>query len=390
MTENTTQIPLERTEKKREIVNVLLAAIVSFACCLSIPLSSAGSLGNIVGIVTVVLCSIFAVRISSRKILTVILLVWMFSGFGLSGALPIISILLACTVGCGAFAWLISKTESPYLALIPAVAYAVSTVVTKNWFGSLLTLMFILPAIILAQTYEKMTTRVSALLRVSVGYILFIALGIVLSMLYFTGEFRTEIIGEILEYIKTNMVKVLSSIEMTMVNGETHMLMSETDAYNAISLLISLIPALTVTLCHLLAYFAQKIQFSIFCYTEGEREFNDLRKIFIMSPMSAVVFILSFLIYTVAITSDSSAVLSTVTSNLYIIFMPGLAFMGIKSFTSGRSAISQRGCASAIISSLFFVLLLFNTGIAIVMAACFGAYTAIADPIRKYLSKKKK
>ena len=329
------------------------------------------------------------IRFSSRKILSVFLLIGLFSSFGLSGGLPIIAIILSCTVGCGAFAWLISKTESAFLALIPSIAYAAATIITKSWFGSLLTLVFILPAILLAQSYEKLSTRVSSLLRASIGYLVFVALAIVFSMLYFTSEFRVEIIGEVLDTVRDSFVKVLSSMEVTLVNGETQSLMSETDAYNLVSLVISLLPGLIVIFCDLLAYFAQKVQFSIFYDTEGERNFNELRKVFVMSPASAIVFIVSFLVYTVTATSGDAETVATVSSNLYLIFMPGLAFMGIKSFISGRNGTAGRGCSSAIIGALFVFLLFFSTGTAIVMAACYGAFCAIETPVRKYFANRK-
>ena len=366
-------------------LNIVLAIAVSFICYLAIPFSFNESVGKVVGIVTVAICSIFTVRVSSRKIMTILLLLVLFATLGLGGGLPFVTFILASTVGCGTFAWLIAKTDSPLLAIIPALAYSISTVVTKSWFASLMTLFFIFPAVLLAQTYEKLSTRVGSLLRISLGYLSFIILGIVFSLLYFTGEFRVEIIGDILDTARESLAKILSSMEVSLVNGNTEMLMSETDAYNYVSQLISLLPALTVVLCFVLAYFAQKIQFSIFKYTDGEQEFNELRRIVIMSPISAVVFILSFLIYTV---TDPTSAVSTVCANLYYIFMPGLAFMGIKSFTEGRTGLARGGCSTSIITVLFIFLLFFNIGIALVMAACFGSFAAIEGPIRKYLSKK--
>ena len=267
------------------------------------------------------------------------------------------------------------------------MAYGIATVVTKDWFGSLFTLFFIIPAIILAQTYEKMMTRVGSLLRTSAGYGAFIALAAVFSVLYFTGEFRIEIIGEFLDSLRDSLTKVLMAAEITLVNGTTEALFSETDAYNLASGIISLLPGLTVILCCSLAYFAQNIQFAIFSYTE--HEFNDLRKVFVMSPASAVVFLISFMIYTVSVTSSSNAVLTTVCANLFLMFIPGLAFMGIMTFLSRTGAGAPRtGCSPILILPLFVFLLFFNPTAAILMAACFGAYSAIAGPIRKHLTRK--
>lgn len=368
-----------------EQVNIILAIAISFVCSLAIPFFS----NTVIGIITVVATSAFTIRIAERKIPAVIILLVLFATFGLSNGLPIITLVLAATVGCGSFAWLISKTESPFLALIPALAYAIATVISKDWFASLVTLFFIIPAILLAQTYEKMMTRVSSLLRVSMGFLAFIVMAVIFSILYFTGELRIEIIGEFLDSLRDSLVKVLVATEITLVNGTTVALFTETEAYNVISVFISVLPALTVTLCFLLAYFAQNIQFSTFIYTEGENEFNDLRRIFIMSPVSAAMFIISFLIYTVSSTSSSGAVLSTVCANLYMIFIPGLAFMGVTTFIARQSARTPgMGCSPTLIAPLFIFLLLFNTQVAILMATCFGAYSAIAGPIRKHLSKK--
>ena len=320
----------DKTIKKLKIndrINLILAIIVSLLCCLSTPLSAIGYIGNILSIVTVAFCSIFAVRFSARKIPTVILLVTLFTAFGLTNGLPVIALILSCTVGCGALAWLISKTGSPFLAIIPAVAYAASTLLIKDWFASLLTLLFIFPAILLAQSYDKMTNRVGALLRVSLGYIAFIVVGIFFTVLYFTGEFRIEVITDVLESLKLSLIKVMSSIEMDMLNGETQTLLSETDAYNYVSLLFSLLPSLTVIFCFIMSYFAQKVLFSVFEHIEGEDGSNELRRTFVMSPIAAIIFVLSFIIYLITSAYDSTATVATVTANLYLIFLPGLAYM---------------------------------------------------------------
>ena len=392
MTETNVQSNAASKRKKASnIINIVLAVTVSFICCLSTPLSTTGYIGTVLSIITVIACAVFAVRFSSRKIATVILLVSLFAIFGLANGMPLIALILSCTVGCGALAWLISKTESPFLAIIPAAAYAIATVMTKNWFASLLTLIFVLPAILLAQSYEKVRPRVSTVARVSVGFLIFIVLTVFLSVLYFTGEFRIEIVTETLDSVKATLVKVMSSFEMVMVNGETQTLMSETDAYNYVSLIISLIPSLTVISCFTAAYFAQKVQLSVFAHTGEEDEFSEQRLAVTMSPASAIVFLLSFTVYFIASSFGSADALSTVTANLYIILLPGLAYVGIKAFLTRKPSAERPGCSSVatsvIIAVLFFLLLTLSTVTALVIAAVYGSCYTLKEPVKKLLSK---
>jgi len=384
MSDNNINLNQENIQRPTHRVNVIMASLVSFFCCLFIPFSS----HNAISIANAVICSAFAVMISSRRFLTAISLSATFLFFGYSGGLPIISIIFASAIGGGAFAWLINKTMSPFLAVIPVLAYSISTAVTKNMLGSLATLLFIMPALILARTYSKMNARASALFKTSAGYLGFVILAVVATVLYFTGEFQFEVISEFLNNLRDNLVSAIAAVEIPLPDGETQKLMTETEAFNYVSRLISLLPALVTVLCCVTAYFAQKVQFSLFIHTEGAEEFNELRKIFIVSPVPAVIFILSFLIYTLTAASAEAAVAATVCSNLYLIFMPGLAFMGIKMFISKRQNASGHGCSFGLTSMLFIALVLLAPGAVPVMAACYGAFAAIEVPLRKHFAKK--
>lgn len=364
--------------------SILLAVIVSLVCSTAFPLVPNPYIATAASLV----CAVFIIIMSSRRILSAIALVLFFGAFGFDIAMPIIAFLLSAVVGCGAFAWLISSTESPYLAIIPSFAFALCTIMTKNWFASFLTIIFVFPAIMLANAYDNKKARVSALFRAGIGFIAFIVLTVIFSVYYFTGELRIDVITEALDVIKEYLAKLLASINTSMLNGQTEPFFSEEQANNTAAILISLIPAITVCLCNLIAYFSQKVQFSIIKHTEGAESFDSLRTVFIMSPISAVVFILSFFIETIA-SASYDKVVATVCSNLYLILIPGLALMGAKAFFSpGIDGYRRIGCGTALISILFVFLLFFNVQAAVLMAACFGAYTAIEIPLRKHFSKK--
>ena len=119
---------------------------------------------------------------------------------------------------------------------------------------------------------------------------------------------------------------------------------------------------------------------------EGEEEkFEDKMIALVLSPYAGVTFVLSFLVMTGAAASSSLALAYTVAENVFFIFIPGLAASGIM-FQLAKIARFRRGVWVIV---LFVVLAFVNVGVAVLLAACTGAYYSIAAPVYAFLNSKK-
>ena len=221
-------------------------------------------------IASVVFCSIFLIASSKKKFFTGLLIVVLLGSFSLPSGLPAISIILALIVGTGAFAWLIFLTKSPYLAILPVFAYAVTTVITKNWFGSAVCLAFALPAFVLASSLWKATPRLETLSKAGTAFVAIAAVAVVASVFYFSGELRFDILKEFIDVFTDGLTEVFASIEVQLMDGSVQTIFTPKDAYNMAHQLTSLLPAGIILGFNIIVFFAQRLFFSLIRITMGD------------------------------------------------------------------------------------------------------------------------
>lgn len=368
---------------KRSRGAVAFAVLVVFACTLAIPFI----MYLFVDIIAAVLCALFLLIFSEKKIPTLLILVFLGGMFGLSSGMPMIALCLIFTVGTGAFAWLINYTASPYLAIIPVLSYAISTVITRSWFGSLLTLSLLIPALLLAYALAAETSRVGALCVTSTAFIGFLLIAAFLSMLYFTGECNLDYFRNFFDSLRQSLAKVFASLDVSLANGSSEPFFSSDQAETISAQIIALTPAILVFLSNTASFFAQKIHFLMIRRSGGKSYITEKMERFFVSPFSGVTFLLSFIIMSIIGNSYSTAAAFTVCTNLYWILLPGLVIMCF-AWLSGRLSDDNRRGTGTWFFLLLVILAFFNVSLAVTLAACLGAYASVMFPLRNYLQDK--
>ena len=368
----------------REIgfMRLLPAIIVVLASALALPFAS----NLYVGIAASGICSFFLIATAKKKIPVLLMLLLLIGTLGLPDGLPMITILLALTVGTGTYAWLLSYAPSPYLAIIPVLAYSATTVITKNWFGSLFALSFAIPAIVLAHSFKANASRIGGICRTSISFIIIACVGVVVSMLYYRGEFKLEALRDYADSFTASISEIFLNTEVELLSGETEALFTEDEAYNMALRIVTLFPAIAVLFFNSVSFFAQRLQFSLIKETLGDDAVSGRSIAFILSPFAGGAYVLSFLISTLTNSSPLDKTVNTVCQNIFVILTPALMGMGIMYFFA-KMAIKRVKTGPLIIIGVL-VLLFFNTQAALMLVACFGAYASISIPILTYLKEK--
>ena len=370
------------TAVRLSFLRLLPSIIVVFTAAIALPFASVLYVGAIASSIF----AFFLIATAKKKIPVLLMLLLLVGTFGLPSGLPMITILLALIVGTGTYSWLISYTASPYIAIIPVLAYSIATVITQNWFGSLITLSFAIPSLVLALCLRSKTPRLASICRTSASFLLITALAIVLAMFYFRGEFRFDVLRGYANDFTRSITDILSGTEMELINGETEALFTPDEAYNMAARIVSLFPAIAVIFFNTITFFAQRLQFSLTKATLGNETISGKYIAFIASPFAGIVYVLSFLISTLTNSSPSGKIINTVCQNLFVILTPALIGMGIMFFFANMAVKKIRFAPVIIIAVL--VLLFINTQAALLLVSCFGAYASVAIPILTYYKEK--
>ncbi len=367
---------------RAELSRLIPSIIVVLVSALAIPLAS----NLYISIFSTGVCSIYLLASAKKKVGTMLLLLLLMGIFGLPNGLPMISIILALTVGTGTFAFLISYTRSPYLAIIPMLAYSITSVITRNLLGSAFTLIFALPALILAIAFLKGSSRLSAIASASVAFIVTAIVGVVLAMLYFRGEFRFDVLREYANEFKDNFTRLFADTFVELMNGNVDTLFTEKEARNMALQIVTLFPAIAILFSNIVVFFAQKIQFNLSTRALGERCITSKMLAFIVSPGAGIVFFLSCMALFCTNSTPVGYAVNTVCQNLIVILTPPLIGMGIMYFFA-RSAL-KRFRMGPLMIALIVGLIFFNIELAFLLITCYGAFASVALPLDIYMKSK--
>ena len=375
-------IEAKETEIRVGFGRLAAAVIAVLISAFAIPLAST----IYMSIATVGFCSVFLVATAKKNVGVVLLLFALIGSFSLPTGLPAVAIILALVVGTGAFAWLIFLTRSPYLAILPVIAYAVTTFITKNWFGSAVSLVFAIPALVLAISLRKGTPRLESLSKTSVAFISTAIVAVVASMLYFSGEIRLDSLKEFVALITEGLTNSFASIEAMLPDGSVQAFFTPDDAYNMAHQLTALLPAAIILGFNAITFFAQRLLFSLVRNTVGDEAIHPRSVPFIVSAGAGIVYALSLTATLLTNASPMGYAINTVCQNLFIILAPPLAGMGIM-YIFSRIALKKIRMGTLIFFSIV-ILLFFSLPMAFMLLAGFGAYASVALPLSKFLRER--
>lgn len=372
------------SKKDLRFASLIPSIIVVLVSALAIPLAS-----NIyVSSAAAFVCAVFLIATAKKKVPAALLILLLIGSFGLPSGLPMISVILALITGTGTLSWLIYYTSSPYLAIIPVLAYSAATIITKNWFASLLSLVFALPALMLAVSFKKKLGRISSICSSSVTFAVIAAAGVILSLLYFNGEIRVSVLKEFALSCTDSVKTLLAETEVELMDGSIQTLFDEKDAYNMAHQLVTLFPALAVIAINIISFFAQRLQFSLIRSTIGDEALGGRSLAFIASPGSGIVFTLSLIVIAITDSTPAGTMADTVCLNIFLILLPTLVGMGILYFIAKLSERRMRFGPFIIMAVL--ALSFFNFTLALLLIACFGSYASVAIPLTAYLRSRNK
>lgn len=381
MTENITSgsaSPQKGVRFARLIPSIIVVLVSAFA----IPFAS-----NVyVSIAASFICSVFLIATAKKKVPAALLIFLLIGTFGLPNGLPVIAIILALITGTGTFSWLISYTSSPYLAIIPVLAYAVTTAVTKNWFASMLATVFALPALMLAISFKKKSGRISSICSSSLAFAVIAVAGTILSLLYFNGEIRVSVLKELALSCTDAIKTLLAETEVELMDGSVQTLFTEKDAYNMAHQMVTLLPALAILLINMISFFAQRLQFSLIRSTMGDEALGNRSLAFIASPGAGIVFTLSLIVIAITDSTPAGAMADTVCLNIFLILLPALVGMGILYFIAKIT--ERRMRFGPFILMAVLALSFFNFTLALLLIACFGSYASVAIPLTAHFRSK--
>lgn len=343
--------------------------------------------GNpIVAGVLVAVSAAFLVVTSERKPLTVIALLGIISFFFTEEGISLVAVALTMIVGCGVFARALEKLRSPFLWIIPVASFIIGALVTKNLLISSLSLVFTLPSAALSLSFSKKHSRVGGICLISGAYMIFFAAFVLADIYVATGSISIDVFKAGAEFYRESFSKMLMEFEIMDVKTElTQPIFTPLEAKNIANEIVSLFPAFFVIGCNAAAYFSQKLMYVLVRREGEEHKLEDKMIALILSPYAGVTFIISFVVMVIAASSSDHALAYTVSENIFYIFIPGLAASGIM-FQLAKIARFRKGVWMVV---LFVLLAFVNIGIAVLLAACTGAYYSIAAPVYAYLNSKK-
>jgi hypothetical protein len=371
------------TEARRSVnpLRLIPASLIALLCATAIPFA----FNTAMAIIVCVVGSATVLLTAKKKISAGLLLLIPFCLFGISSGLPMIAIILALIVGTGTLAWLIGYTSSPYVAIIPVLAFSITTIITKNYAGALLTLTFVPSALALALSFKKSSGRMSSLARAGLLFSATAIVAILGCQKYFIGDIDVHEMRLFAMDFTQSLADVFSSIEIETPQGAVPYL-NEKNAYNIALQMVTLFPALAIIFFNAISFFAQKLQYSLIRLTEGEEKLTPKARALIVSPFAGVTFLLAFIVSSLTQSTVSGYAISTVCDNVILILMPCLIIMGFMYYVSARTFGRKRLSTALLI--LFVLLSFLNISLALLLVACVGAYASVSLPIITHINAK--
>lgn len=347
-----------RLPKAFHLLTALIAAYLAF--CTAV-------LNEITAFVAVLLLVPFClVLLRSRFLAVLVGLPALLGFFTYSSFIPTVTViapLFAIALGAtawlhkarlwGIFGWLAAGIAA---SLIRATAlYAIPVI----FFGICAAAL----ALALAKGWRRTSTicAISALLLVGI-------VGLVFVLLRVSSLSLSDFIGQIRELMAESFLENAAMLEESIRVQMTRELFD-----GAFDEMLVTLPAVLLLSVSLFAFFAHLLALKICTLSGYIRKIPDIARIFLLSPVTAIVYIISFiLMIAVPFVADDAAILSLTAQNLTLILTPPLAFvgwLGIYSFLA-----KTPGCLNIWILLGIVVVLFYTRGIGVYAMTFLGVY----------------
>lgn len=282
-----------------------------------------------------------------------------------------VAVLLSCCVG-GVIMYFV--TSNPYVA---ALAFAP---------------LFPLAAQVITLKVKLQRTQAIALITLFLAVPVLIAAAI---WLYVTkGAISVDIIRETVEELRGQLATFLATLDYKdfIPIAESQKMLTEENAALLSTMLFNMLPGIVVVILSVAAYFIQKFTFTFICVAKKGSGITREMSLFRMSAVSGIVFVLTVIVNLVAaqLSSDSAALVATVTQNIYMILEPGFIVTGFVIFF-GRIREGKGRKPSVFMWFLFIGLAIFMPSAIVLIVAYYGAVMVIYEEfVKPWIDKKKK
>ncbi len=392
-TREQTQTETKQNKKVNSAIPIVCAAYVLLTLYLPIVLFLDISLLALQGLsIAAAIISVFAfsrlsgIPRSAVSYALILVLCFVFFGVLICGmaASFVVSILI--------LAYMLITIKKPALklaALLPAlVSYLAAAAILGSFALSAAALIHIPAALLLAYSFGRGQDRISVICKTSFGILLSMS---AVALAIFVARYGTDfsLVGQVVESARNYITDILSRTIYSVYGeiGEISTVDALTLATAAVNACFNLIPAIAVVISNIIAFFLQSMMINIFIHKETDKERIQAMTLFDMSLVSAVVFLVSFLV-SALLSNGGLSVWSVTAENIALILMPGLvltAILALRRFTFGKN-----GSCGGVIIYFVIIFLMFNLpSIMLSLASVAGAVIVILNNITLMLNNKK-
>ena len=232
------------------------------------------------------------------------------------------------------------KLQGSLFGLIPLTAFAAALVLTARIDIALIACVPFPAALVLALGTRSSAGKENGMTRVGVICATSLTLGISIAAiaLWFIyralGTLSPAVLMEQLDNFRAYIVDTLVNVKFEYGTSVTYPLQGkEAEVQNIVNGMINTLPGTLVVLVNIMATFSQMLALSgLRAYGFGSSLSPRVQR-FRISPVSAAVFLLSWIVALIAVgDNNSSTMVGTIAENIFTVLMPGLAVSGISRF----------------------------------------------------------
>ena len=308
--------------------------------------------------------------------------------------LPIVALLLSFLYVMGVGGLLLSvlsRQQAPFFPLILLGAYAISLVVCRDAAFALLCLLPYPAAAALALGTRSSASRADGLTRIGVICATSLVLGLSITLAAYVALDRMldgltlASLHDWIEGIRASMISMLVSLKDALPEGAVTTAPLDTETVtNVVNAAFNILPGTIIVLLNVTVTLSQLILHAGLTTFGHGSSITERVRVFRMSIVSAVIFLLGYIVALVASGGGSSTLVGVVAENLVTILQPGLALCGLLRLVAGfgrRVASGRGGC---------IVFLLIIPCLFLSVPVVLAIYESISSVIAPILARKKK
>ena len=252
------------------------------------------------------------------------------------------------------------------------IAFGASVLITGDPIASAVMLPFVLCAVLLAIALAKGMRRAPAICLVASGLLVGYVLIITVAIYRLGGQISTELLAALVDEAHAIMLEAFRE-SVSLLEPEMRALMTEEVFNAAFDTMLCTLPAGCIIAISVIAFLAHLLSFMLSVATGYAEKIPEESRPFVLSPVTAVLYVVSFLLMLFApYMGDSSGLLLLTAQNMTLILMPALLLVGVLGIYG--FLVQSRGCLN-IWAILGIILIAFYTrGILLYPISFIGVY----------------